>query len=299
MSAIACVRNPAKPEDTLVFFCTTDQNVGFSIVPDKVDGGLRDGEDDDEVDVPLRGLPVNTGETKVGTLVAQPGAFCSLVFDNLIRVYGVRSTGDISLLSPGVSDLPKGPSTAKRALAGCGDGEGQAWLYYLGDDNDPPKLTQYTLSDFADKAFSTSTAHPDPQTSLSAYYKASDGSRACVFQDNGSTKLRYIEVLANASEPSGDVDGTGYAAAKTPIATAVIKDTVFLYYVDQDNVLQRVVRKGRAGWTDTNKAQGNTWNLYPLTAVPSLDGNSITIRQVGRKNAGIIPWTDNVTGIAI
>ena len=84
MSALTAIRNPANQEETLVFFCTTDQNVGFSVVPDKVDGGLRDGEDDDETDVPLRGLPVNTGESKLGTLVAQPGAFASVYFNNLV-----------------------------------------------------------------------------------------------------------------------------------------------------------------------------------------------------------------------
>jgi len=294
MAALTSIRNPSRVKETLLFFCTDNKEVGLEILePEKPprDGprGMKPGGEN------LRLPTANTGtDDTVSGLVKHPGSMVAVVFQQLIRVYGILEKGEISLVSPGVLKLTRRPTTKKNALAGCTDGESLGWLYYLNTD-DPPKLYQYKLDNFSNAAVGPQ-ATPDPETTLSAYYKCVDQSRVCIYQMVGKKDLYYYEVTGDGNSNNGKIDNSSNAAKKTPIATAVIDNNAYCYYINDDSHIVRTVREGSGKWTNSIEATDNTWSLGPITAVAALDGTSITVRQAYENDDGFMTWVDTSVG---
>lgn len=102
MAALTAIRNPTHPEDTLIFFTTSGQQVGYDVKTEKGlnqlygegpggDGSRGGGSGagfDEGVRQPSFGAPRSGGSLKddapVTGLVRHPGAFQALAFQNLV-----------------------------------------------------------------------------------------------------------------------------------------------------------------------------------------------------------------------
>jgi hypothetical protein len=309
MAALTAIRNPNHPEDTLIFFTTSYQQVGYDVKTEKDlnnlygDGGAggdgsRGGGSgagfDEGVTQPSFGAPRSGGRLKddapVTGLVRHPGAFQALTFQNLVKVYAITTSNVIQEVSPGVRGLQQKILTKSGGLTGCGNGKDLAWLYYL-STAEVPQLKQFQLATGASVAVQGPPT-PGAESSLSAWFKAKDQSRGVLYQNTGNTDLRYWEVQADGSQSNGQVANTTQAANKTPIANAVIGDKVFVWFVSSSNALIRAERVGSGSWVNQISDSSNDWNLNPLTATVALNGQYIVIRQQFSDDDGIFEWPD-------
>ncbi|KAF8443358.1 hypothetical protein BGX38DRAFT_761844 [Terfezia claveryi] len=183
MAALACIRNPAKPSETLIFYTTEDKQVGYLT--------------DQEKDLNER---FGKGAPAPGGLVRHPSAFVALIFQNLIKCYGIaNSNSRIIEMSPGVKPLQQKITTNHGGLAGCGDGKELGWLYYL-SNAEIPELKQYGLNFGSSVTVDSPT--PDKDSSLAAWYKPNDLSRGVVYQNSNNTNLKYWENKGDGSQSS-------------------------------------------------------------------------------------------------
>lgn len=296
MAALTCIRNPSDEKETLIFFTTADNQVGYDIRDEasldaKVGGGtdkdIGRGSAEDGKRVPTFGA--GSGK-EVGGLVRHPGAFQALAFKNLIKVYGITKSNIICEVSPGVRDLPQKLRTNSGGLTGCGNGKDLAWLYYL-STAETPQLKQFQLATGANVSVQGPPT-PDQESCLSAWYKELDGSHGVVYQHNDNTNLKYWEVKSDGSQSNSEVTNSTQAAKKTPITTVVKGDKVYLYFISSSNALIRAERTGSGGWTNQKADSSNDWSLNPITSTLSLNGKYIIIRQQYSEDDGYLEFPD-------
>ncbi|KAF8418701.1 hypothetical protein EV426DRAFT_618013 [Tirmania nivea] len=300
MAALACIRNPAKPSETLIFYTTEDKQVGYDTAQEKNlndkfgkggDGASRGANPGDENSrAPTLGN--GTGEAPSGGLVRHPSAFVTLIFQNLIKCYGIaNSNSRIIEVSPGVKPLQQRITTTHGGLAGCGDGNELGWLYYI-SNTEIPALKQYGLN-----VGSTVTVQgpptPDKDSSLTAWYKPTDSSRGVVYQNSGNTNLKYWETKGDGSQSNAEIDNTTQASKNTPLCTVVKGDTVYLYFVNSSKSLIRVERTGSNAWTNQKSNSENEWSTNPIDAILSLDGSYIVVRQQFTDGDGWLEYPDS------
>jgi hypothetical protein len=218
----------------------------------------------------------------------------ALYFDKLTRVYGITTSNIICEVSPGVHNFENVISTRNGGLSGCGNNKDAGWLYYL-SSGETPEIKQYVLATGGNVAMQGPPT-PRADSALSAYYKEPQASgqwRGCVYQDKNSNKLKYWEISSENQQSTGQIDNSSQAAGTTPLATCVKDDTVYLYFVNGDSALVRAQRTGQGAWRNQITDSTNEWNLNPLWATLSLNGEYIVVRQQYENSSGYFEYPDS------
>jgi len=68
---------------------------------------------------------------------------------------------------------------------------------------------------------------------------------------------------------------------------------VYLYFVNGDSALVRAQRTGQGAWGNEITDSTNEWNLNPLWATLSLNGEYIIVRQQFESSPGYFEYPDS------
>jgi len=245
MAAVATIKNPLSPKETLIFFCTDDLHVGLHVqgegpndLPHPAPGrGGDPGSSDASVAAAGddSGAAGDAPSTK-GVLI-NPSSFGTLRYKDLVLVCGIRRDNKICLVSPGFTPLPGAPVPKGQSLAACGDGADHGWLYCI--SKDPAELREYSFS--TRSPATVQGAQPNANSYLCAYYENSR--RYCIYQGNGNS----LYVVERPGGTVSKISNTGNAKPKTPMAVTNTGVNAQLYYSDSSNNLVRISRNA-AGW---------------------------------------------------
>ncbi|KAJ4314163.1 hypothetical protein N0V84_009047 [Fusarium piperis] len=177
------------------------------------------------------------GNVKVGT------GMTALHYLDWIRVYGIvshldeatkQTTDYISLLSPVIQSLSV--KTDYDRLSGTGDGEGNAWLYYLNDD--PPTIHERDLNNANSQKLANHLKLLDDKehsarTHLASAWLHKEKKRFVFFQVNGG-HTRALEVKGDKVDAK---HGTPMAATSFVVADT---EVLVLYTIrNADGLLSR------------------------------------------------------------
>ncbi|KAL7276582.1 hypothetical protein RUND412_000424 [Rhizina undulata] len=224
MSALATIENPLRPNEILEFYLTNTNNLGLKQV----------NENDPNGEKPKEGL----GNIK------NPSSFATIIYKNLISVYGINTDNRVALLSPVYRPVVPAATATFGSLAATTDGNKAGWLYYL-SGSDATEIHEFSLQ--FNSAAGIQSA-PLNGSYLGAFYEPQNGQRYVVYQGK-NLELRVLNIL---SVDDHILQQTAGAKSKTPLGVSVVERPdgfqVYIYYADLQNVLQRVVRGTNGVW---------------------------------------------------
>ncbi|EER25093.1 Wall-associated proteinase precursor [Coccidioides posadasii C735 delta SOWgp] len=190
-------------------------------------------------------------------VIVNPSSIAAAMRSSLITVYGITKPGTdkqyISVISPTynlIANRQNQPiETTQKALAACSDNDRNNWVYYL---NLPQGTAQYAIyelniqdSTSAPTVYSGPT--PSGNSNLAAVYFSPNKDRFIIFS-NTDTR-HYLYWVNSTLQSANRIAGTGSVMSASPLAATTITNvqtrsmTIFLYYMDVNTLLNRIVGK--------------------------------------------------------
>lgn len=161
MTAIATIKNPLYPKETLIFYCTKELHVGLNVQgegsdpPQPLPGrGGDPGRSVASAEDKAKAASDNAPSTK--GVIMNPSSFSAIRYNDLVSFLPIEprilhfflgfpklicgisqvlvcgiSDNKLCFLSPGFRTLTEEPVPKSQVLATCGDGVYNAWLYCI------------------------------------------------------------------------------------------------------------------------------------------------------------------------
>jgi len=290
MAGIAAISNPLGNRDVLLWYATTAKQL--AVEHRSLDSGEY---------FPYRDNGVVPGAIRLNTRLA------SVIHNRAVTVYGITSYTDpkgntlytVSSLSPIYNpiDITAGGQAnpgAYNAIAAAGDDREYDYVYFLQDQNNvsqKPAIVEYQFNlNSPGSRFVYTELFPDPTSNLASCLDKNSGTRMIVYQVFGRTTLYFAWSDKKTGNP---ISGTNNATKGTPLAVAIVpfedkSMEVYLYYVDNENQLYRVVYSGtKAGgsWGAISHVgqAGEVHSSSGLTVIPDppRDANHVYLTTNG------------------
>ncbi|KAM0252162.1 hypothetical protein ACHAQJ_007820 [Trichoderma viride] len=262
MAALAAIYNPLAPKDRSVslFFNTSTAQVALT---------LKNGtEDSDENDVYVcgdddyPGYILNPSEIAGGSFRGVHHVIATTV--PLVEKGTTVTKNQISLVSPVYKKLNT-TALANKNTSFSTDDKKHAWAYFLEQVDHVPMYSgsanyQTTLKEYdflsGHTAAYLKNADIKVNSSLAAYYNSKNAHRFVIYQEVGAG--HHLKEFDITSGQVYDIQNSVGAVDGTTIAVTYDTNKAYIYYVDTDSTIRRIIKTGAdqtASWSPSETVE--------------------------------------------
>ncbi|KAL7931804.1 hypothetical protein V8C35DRAFT_308623 [Trichoderma chlorosporum] len=253
MAALQAIYNPLAPKERSVnlFFNTSTAQVALTLK-----NGTEDSDENDLIacgDDDYPGYVLNPSEIAGGTFRGNHYVVATTV--PLVAKGVTVTVNQISLVSPVYKKLNT-TALANKNTSFSTDDKKHAWAYFLdGSANYQTSLKEYDFNSQHTASY-LKNADIKVNSSLGAYYNPKNTHRYVIYQEVGAG--HHLKEFDITSGQVYDIQNSVGAVDGTTIAVTYSNNKAYIYYVDTDSTIRRIIKTGAdqtASWSPSETVE--------------------------------------------